>query len=58
MEKIIKEKEIDALVIVKDIKSESFKEYLKRIFDLKINGLKVLSYEEFNESIQKKIDIN
>lgn len=57
MEKIIEEKEINTLVIVKDIKNPSFKNYLKRLFDLKINGLKVLSYKEFNESIQKKIDI-
>lgn len=56
MEKIIKEKKIDLLVIVKDMKSPSFKKYLKRLFDLKINGLKVLSYEIFNEEIQKKID--
>ena len=54
MEKIIKEKKIDLLVIVKDMKSPSFKKYLKRLFDLKINGLKVLSYEIFNEEIQKK----
>ena len=58
MEKIIQEKEIDVLVIVKDIKSESFKKYLKRIFDLKINGMKVLSYDEFNENIQRKIDVD
>ena len=38
------------------MKSPSFKKYLKRLFDLKINGLKVLSYEIFNEEIQKKID--
>ena len=57
MEKIIEEKEINTLVIVKDIKDPTFKKYLKRLFDLKINGLKVLSYKEFNESIQKKIDI-
>ncbi len=56
MENIIKEKKIDLLVIVKDMKSPSFKKYLKRLFDLKINGLKVLSYEIFNEEIQKKID--
>ena len=53
----IEEKEINTLVIVKDIKDPTFKKYLKRLFDLKINGLKVLSYKEFNESIQKKIDI-
>ena len=58
MEEIISKKEIDVLVIVKDIKSPSFKKYLKRIFDLKINGLKIINYEEFNEDIQKKIDIN
>ena len=58
MEEIISKKEIDVLVIVKDIKSPSFKIYLKRIFDLKINGLKIINYEEFNEDIQKKIDIN
>ncbi|AMD95114.1 sugar transferase [Leptotrichia sp. oral taxon 847] len=58
MEKIIKEKKIDLLVIVKDIRSPDFKKYLKRLFDLKINGLKVLSYEIFNEEIQKKIDAN
>ena len=58
MEEIISKKEIDVLVIVKDIKSPSFKKYLKRIFDLKINGLKIINYEEFNEEIQKKIDIN
>ena len=58
MERIIEEKKVNMLVIVKDIKDPSFKIYLKRLFDLKINGLKVLSYKEFNESIQKKIDIN
>ena len=58
MEKIIEEKKIDTLVIVKDIKNSNFKDYLKRLFELKINGLKVISYKEFNESIQKKIDIN
>ena len=58
MEDIIREKEINTLVIVKNIKGESFKKYLRRLFDLKINGLEILSYEEFNESIQKKIDIN
>ena len=58
MEEIISKKEIDILVIVKDIKSPGFKKYLKRIFDLKINGLKIINYEEFNEDIQKKIDIN
>ena len=58
MEKIISEKKIDILVIVKDVKSPDFKKYLKRIFDLKINGLKIINYEEFNEEIQKKIDIN
>jgi exopolysaccharide biosynthesis polyprenyl glycosylphosphotransferase len=57
MENIIKEQEIDMLVIVEEIGNENFKKYLKRIFDLKINGLKVLSYRDFNESIQKKIDI-
>ena len=54
MEKIIEEKKIDTLVIVKDIKNPKFKNYLKRLFELKINGLKVISYKEFNESIQKK----
>ena len=58
MEKIISEKNIDILVIVKNTKSSSFKKYLKRLFDLKINGLKIMTYEEFTESIQKKIDIN
>jgi len=58
MEKIIYEKNIDILVIVKNTKSSSFKKYLKRLFDLKINGLKIMTYEEFTESIQKKIDIN
>ena len=58
MERIIEEKEVNMLVIVKDIKDPSFAVYLKRLFDLKINGLKVLSYKEFNESIQKKIDID
>ena len=58
MEEIIYQKKIDILVIVKDIKSPDFKKYLKRIFDLKINGLKIMTYEEFNEDIQKKIDIN
>ena len=58
MERIIEEKKVTMLVIVKDIKDPSFKIYLKRLFDLKINGLKVLSYKEFNESIQKKIDID
>lgn len=57
MENIIKEQKIDMLVIVEEIGEENFKKYLKRIFDLKINGLKVLSYKDFNESIQKKIDI-
>lgn len=58
MEKIIAKNNVDILVIVKDIKSSDFKKYLKRIFDLKINGLKIMTYEEFNEDIQKKIDIN
>lgn len=58
MEEIIYKKKIDILVIVKDIKSPGFKKYMKRIFDLKINGLKIMNYEEFNEDIQKKIDIN
>ena len=58
MEEIIYQKKIDILVIVKDIKSPDFKKYMKRIFDLKINGLKIMNYEEFNEDIQKKIDIN
>ena len=58
MENIIKEQEIDMLVIVEKIKNKNFKKYLKKIFDLKINGLRVLSYKDFNESIQKKIDIN
>ena len=58
MEKIISEKNIDILVIVKDMKSPDFKKYLKRLFDLKINGLKIINYEEFNENIQKKIDIS
>ena len=58
METIIAKNNVDILVIVKDIKSPDFKKYLKRIFDLKINGLKIMNYEEFNEDIQKKIDIN
>lgn len=58
MEKIISEKSIDILVIVKDMNSPDFKKYLKRLFDLKINGLKIINYEEFNEDIQKKIDID
>lgn len=58
MEKIIAKNNVDILVIVKDIKSPDFKKYLKCIFDLKINGLKIMTYEEFNEDIQKKIDIN
>ena len=58
METIIAKNNVDILVIVKDIKSPDFKKYLKRIFDLKINGLKIMTYEEFNEDIQKKIDIN
>ena len=53
MEKIIKENKVDLLVIVKDMQSPSFKKYLKRLFELKVNGLKVLSYEIFNEEIQK-----
>lgn len=56
MEKIIRENKVDLLVIVKDMQSPSFKKYLKRLFELKVNGLKVLSYEIFNEEIQKKID--
>ena len=56
MEKIIKENKVDLLVIVKDMQSPSFKKYLKRLFELKVNGLKVLSYEIFNEEIQKKIE--
>ena len=55
MEEIISKKEIDVLVIVKNIKSPDFKKYLKRIFDLKINGLKIINYEEFNEEMQKNI---
>ena len=58
METIIAKNNVDILVIVKNIKSPDFKKYLKRIFDLKINGLKIMTYEEFNEDIQKKIDIN
>ena len=58
MESIIAKNNVDILVIVKDIKSPDFKKYSKRIFDLKINGLKIMNYEEFNEDIQKKIDIN
>ena len=58
MESIIAKNNVDILVIVKDIKSPDFKKYLKRIFDLKISGLKIMNYEEFNEDIQKKIDIN
>lgn len=58
MESIIVKNNVDILVIVKDIKSPDFKKYSKRIFDLKINGLKIMNYEEFNEDIQKKIDIN
>ena len=58
METIITKNNVDILIIVKDIKSADFKKYLKRIFDLKINGLKIMNYEEFNEVIQKKIDIN
>ena len=56
MEKIIEEQKIDMLVIVEEIGEENFKKYLKRIFDLKINGLKVLSYKDFNESDITKID--
>ena len=52
METIIAKNNVDILVIVKDIKSPDFKKYLKRIFDLKINGLKITKYEEFNEDIQ------
>ena len=58
MEKIISEKKIDILIIVKDMKSPDFKKYLKRLFDLKINGLKIINYEEFNEDVQKKINID
>ena len=58
LEEIIHQKKIDILIIVKDIKSPDFKRYMKRIFDLKINGLKIMNYEEFNEDIQKKIDVN
>lgn len=58
LEKKIAEKNVDELVIVKDMKSDDFRKYLKRLFDLKINGVRVLSFEEFNESIQKKIDIS
>ena len=58
MESIIVKNNVDILVIVKDIKSPDFKKYSKRIFDLKINGLKIMNYEEFNEDIQKKIDIS
>ena len=56
MAKIVRENKVDLLVIVKDMQSPSFKKYLKRLFELKVNGLKVLSYEIFNEEIQKKID--
>ena len=58
MESIIVKNNVDIQVIVKDIKSPDFKKYSNRIFDLKINGLKIMNYEEFNEDIQKKIDIN
>lgn len=56
LEKVVKENEIDMIVIVKDMRSDSFKKYLKRLFSLKTSGIKILSYDEFNESIQKKID--
>lgn len=56
LEKVVKENEIDMIVIVKDMRSNSFKKYLKRLFSLKTSGIKILSYDEFNESIQKKID--
>lgn len=58
LEKIIDEKNIDVLVIVKDMKSDEFRIYMSRLFDLKVDGLKIYSYEEFNENVQRKIDIN
>ena len=58
LEKIINEKNIDVLVIVKDMKSDEFRIYMSRLFDLKVDGLKIYSYEEFNENVQRKIDIN
>ena len=58
LERIIDEKKIDILVIVKNMKSEDFKTYMFRLFNLKVNGLKIYTYEEFNENVQKKIDIS
>ena len=40
------------------MKSEDFKTYMFRLFNLKVNGLKIYTYEEFNENVQKKIDIS
>lgn len=58
LERIIDEKKIDILVIVKNMKSEDFKTYMFRLFNLKVNGLKIYTYEEFNENVQRKIDIS
>ena len=58
LERIIDEKKIDILVIVKNMKSEDFKTYMSILFNLKVNGLKIYTYEEFNENVQKKIDIS
>ena len=58
LERIIDEEKIDILVIVKDMKSEDFKKYMSRLFDLKVDGLKIYGYEEFNENVQRKIDID
>ena len=39
------------------MKSEDFKTYMFRLFNLKVNGLKIYTYEEFNENVQKKIEL-
>lgn len=58
LEKIIEEQNIEILVIVKNMRCENFKKYIKRIFKLKLKGLKIMDYAEFNERIQRKIDLS
>ena len=58
LERVINEKNIDILVIVKNMRKDDFKNYMSRLFNLKVNGIKIYSYEEFNENVQRKIDVN
>ncbi len=58
LKEIIKEKNIDVLIIAEDMRTEIFEQYLKRMAILKVNGLQIMTYQHFNENIQKKIDIH